>query len=190
MGVLYLFRAICMASTQLPIANDRYYCSPQLYNSSDPNQSNISTSEFIGIIFGRVFHLLLGFGLSINGRHNYCGDYLYSGHTVILTLGKLFDYLFNVSFTFSILIGYLVLREYLMPQRIRTLIWKLFNLLVLGLAIAGVVCILVSRGHYLIDVILAYFVTTRLFWIYHTLAYNHILRVSEVFLCSPYIFYL
>ncbi len=30
MGVLYLFRAICMASTQLPIANKNYYCSPQV----------------------------------------------------------------------------------------------------------------------------------------------------------------
>lgn len=88
MGVLYLFRAICMISTVLPIANHNYYCSPQLFNTSDPRTVQMSTGEYTAIIFSRVFHMLTGFGLSINGKHNYCGDYLYSGHTVILTLSK------------------------------------------------------------------------------------------------------
>ena len=31
-------------------------------------------------------------------------------------------------------------------------------------------------GHYSIDCILAYYVTTRMWWIYHTLAHNNILK--------------
>lgn len=34
--------------------------------------------------------LIAGGGLSITGSHNMCGDYLYSGHTVMLTLTYLF----------------------------------------------------------------------------------------------------
>lgn len=38
----------------------------------------------------RVLQLLSGGGLSITGSHLLCGDFLYSGHTVILTLTYLF----------------------------------------------------------------------------------------------------
>lgn len=74
--------------------------------------------------------------------------------------------------------AYLFLREYLMPVRCRTLSWKLFNLLLLCMSGSAIVSLLISRGHYLIDILLAYFVTTRVFWIYHTMAYNYTLRVS------------
>ncbi|XP_023335720.1 phosphatidylcholine:ceramide cholinephosphotransferase 1 [Eurytemora carolleeae] len=36
--------------------------------------------------------------------------------------------------------------------------------------------LLIARGHYSIDCILAYYVTTRMWWIYHTLAHNNILK--------------
>jgi shingomyelin synthase len=36
-----------------------------------------------------VFQLISGFGLSINGKHTYCGDYIYSGHTIMLTMSYL-----------------------------------------------------------------------------------------------------
>lgn len=82
MGIIYLARAICMYSTQVPaIKTD--YCAPKM----TPEQFN-SWSYYISEIFHRVFHMALGFGLSINGRHVYCGDYIFSGHTVTLTFCK------------------------------------------------------------------------------------------------------
>ena len=37
----------------------------------------------------RVVKIMSGFGLSINGQHVYCGDFIFSGHTMILILAYL-----------------------------------------------------------------------------------------------------
>lgn len=94
-------------------------------------------------------------GLSINGQHVYCGDYIYSGHTVILTVSSL------------------LIQEYT-PRKWRPLHW--FSWLVTCL---GVVFVMVAHGHYTVDVLIAYYVTTRVFWMYHTMASNTILKVGE-----------
>lgn len=82
MGIIYLARAICMTSTQVPLIKSDY-CAPKM----TPEQ-RASWSYYLPEIFRRVFHLMLGFGLSINGKHVYCGDYIFSGHTVTLTFCK------------------------------------------------------------------------------------------------------
>lgn len=82
MGIIYLARAICMASTQVPLIKTDY-CAPKM----TPEQYQ-SWSYYLSEISYRVFHMMLGFGLSINGRHVYCGDYIFSGHTVTLTFCK------------------------------------------------------------------------------------------------------
>uniref|UniRef100_T1IPF2 Sphingomyelin synthase-like domain-containing protein n=1 Tax=Strigamia maritima TaxID=126957 RepID=T1IPF2_STRMM len=46
------------------------------------------------------------------------------------------------------------------------------------LSLTGVIMVLISRGHYTVDVIIAYYVTTRLFWIYHTIANNSTLKMT------------
>lgn len=81
-----------------------------------------------------------------------------------------------------------MLREYLMPSRCRTVSWKLFNILVIASSFTGIISISISRGHYLIDILLAYYVTTRVFWIYHTLANNYSLRVCT-YMCV-YVYYM
>ena len=78
MSVLYFLRSITMYVTVFPVASTTYYCSPKTANSTTAL-----------IIAKRAFQLMSGFGLSINGKHTYCGDYMYSGHTVMLVLGYL-----------------------------------------------------------------------------------------------------
>ncbi|XP_075678092.1 uncharacterized protein LOC113794756 [Dermatophagoides pteronyssinus] len=149
LGIIYFFRALCLASTQLPLASKNYSCSPQLKNSSQ--YENITSLQFIEIIVSRVFYMSLGMGLSINGHHTFCGDYIFSGHTVMLVL------------------SYLIQQEYLLPSRRRTLAWRCVDIIQIVMTVTSIICILIARGHYFIDIIIAYYVTTRIFWIYHTL---------------------
>lgn len=48
-------------------------------------------------------------------------------------------------------------------------------------ALVGVIFVLVAHGHYTIDVLIAYYVTTRMFWTYHTLANNSALMKVSFF---------
>ncbi|XP_050430323.1 phosphatidylcholine:ceramide cholinephosphotransferase 2-like isoform X2 [Adelges cooleyi] len=142
LSLLYLLRSVTMFVTVLPVSSTTYYCSPK-ENSTNPV-----------LIARRVLQLFSGFGLSINGKHTYCGDYIYSGHTAILVM------------------SYLMIAEY-SPKKWYILHWASWLM-----AVIGVIMVLIAHGHYTIDVIIAYFVTTRLFWIYHTLANNTNLKQS------------
>ncbi|XP_060793801.1 phosphatidylcholine:ceramide cholinephosphotransferase 2 [Neoarius graeffei] len=141
MGMLYLYRIITMYITTLPVPSTHMNCAPKLYGDS------------VGKVY-RVFQLVSGGGLSITGSHMMCGDFLYSGHTVILTL------------------TYLFISEY-SP---RWMWW--YHLICWLLSLVGVVFILVAHEHYSVDVVVAYFVTSRLFYWYHTMANNQSLRDS------------
>lgn len=143
LSLLYLLRSVTMFVTVLPMSSTTYYCSPKA-NSTNPV-----------LIARRVFQLFSGFGLSINGKHTFCGDYIYSGHTTILVM------------------SYLIIVEY-SPRRWYILHWGSWLM-----AAIGVLMVLIAHGHYTVDVIIAYLVTTRLFWIYHTLANNVYLKHSS-----------
>ena len=75
-GLHYYYRAITMFVTVLPVADTTYRCADKL------NSTEITP----GVIARRVLKLLSGFGLSINGEHIYCGDYIYSGHSMTLIM--------------------------------------------------------------------------------------------------------
>ncbi|CAD5221934.1 unnamed protein product [Bursaphelenchus okinawaensis] len=141
-SLLYFGRCVTMFVTQVPVADQNYYCSPKL---SGENRT-------IGAIFLRALRVLSGVGLSINGKHTLCGDYIYSGHTVVFVT------------------CYLFIREY-SPRR-----WKLLHYTSAVASLVGVTCVVISRGHYTVDVILAYWISTRVFWQYHTMAAFAVLK--------------
>lgn len=60
----------------------------------------------------------------------------------------------------------------------RSILWASFHAISLASSLAGVIFILVARGHYLIDVLIAYFITTATFYMYHTIIYNKSLRYA------------
>merc|ERR1711974_154936 len=105
------------------------------------------------IIVQRVLTILSGGGLSINGKHVLCGDYIFSGHTATL------------------LLSYLVVRQYSGSRALQTVC--------LLLSVLGVTFLLLGRGHYTIDVVVAYYITTRLWGLYHLLAENKDLQTAS-----------
>ena len=81
LGLLYGYRAVTMFVTVLPIANPKYECDPKL--------SETGQSLTVTIVIKRAVKILSGMGLSMNGQHVYCGDFIYSGHTMIFVLSYL-----------------------------------------------------------------------------------------------------
>lgn len=74
-----------------------------------------------------------------------CGDLIVSGHTL------------------SLFIGEMTFKQYA-PKKLNWL-----SYILTGCSVAGVVCILLARKHYTIDVVLGYYLATRTFWSYHSL---------------------
>lgn len=140
LSLLYFMRSITMFVTVLPVSSETYGCSPQSNHTDLPE------------ILYRSAKLFFGMGLTINGQHQYCGDYIYSGHTTILVM------------------SYLMISEY-SPKRMLWLHWVTWLM-----SFSGVLMVLLSHSHYTVDVILGYFITTRLFWMYHTCANNAALK--------------
>ncbi|XP_035668704.1 phosphatidylcholine:ceramide cholinephosphotransferase 1-like [Branchiostoma floridae] len=138
-GTLYLLRCITMYVTTLPVPGMHFRCSPKIHGN-------------LSAMFDRAMTMMFGLGLSITGSHHLCGDYLFSGHTVILT------------------ITYLFIKEY-SPRG-----WFILHWCTWLVSCIGIFCILLAHDHYTIDVVVAYFITTRLFWIYHTLANHEVLK--------------
>lgn len=131
------------------------------------------------VVFVRTLQLVSGGGLQINGKHTFCGDYIYSGHTLVLVMTYLvvkeckkktqhFYVLKKKSSNKCFLLD--------SPRRYWHLHW-----IVWLVSSTGIFCILISRGHYTIDVLIAYYITTRVFWLYHTLANTPSLQVQKYF---------
>ncbi|VDM54609.1 unnamed protein product [Angiostrongylus costaricensis] len=142
-SLLYLMRCITMIVTQVPVADPNFLCSPKFGKNG----------TFWEIVL-RGLKMVAGIGLNVSGKDTLCGDYIYSGHTIVLVVSALF-------------IG-----EY-SPRR-----WRILHAFYWLVAFVGVVFLVISRGHYTLDVILSYFICTRVFWSYHTMVAHPTLRLS------------
>ncbi|KAA0189122.1 Sphingomyelin synthetase [Fasciolopsis buskii] len=142
-GTVFLLRSITMIITSLSVPGEHLMgkCTRSTFTNST-------------VRFERFLDIWLGFGMSIRGIQT-CGDYMFSGHTTMLTLLNFF------------------VTEYAPRniQLIHTFSWVL-NLF-------GVFFILASHEHYSIDVFVAIYVSSRLFLYYHCLANSRILHQED-----------
>ncbi|CAF3699076.1 unnamed protein product [Rotaria sordida] len=137
-GTIFFLRSITMLVTSLSVPGPHLECIPEQYGT---------TRE----IFSRWLQIFIFQGLSIHGIRS-CGDYMFSGHTVMLTL-------LNHCIT-----------EYTTSD------FYVIHLLSWFCNIFGMILILAAHEHYSIDVFIAFFLTSRLFLYYHSLANNAVLH--------------
>ncbi|CAF1234117.1 unnamed protein product [Rotaria magnacalcarata] len=137
-GTIFFLRSITMLVTSLSVPGHHLDCTPRAYGTSRE------------ILF-RCVQIFLFQGLSIQGVRS-CGDYMFSGHTVMLTL-------LNHCIT-----------EYTTSD------FYVIHLLSWFCNIFGMILILAAHEHYSIDVFIAFFLTSRLFLYYHSLANNVVLH--------------
>ncbi|XP_030059084.1 sphingomyelin synthase-related protein 1 isoform X2 [Microcaecilia unicolor] len=132
MGTVFLLRCVTMFVTSLSVPGQHLQCSGKVYDN-------------FWAKLQRAFAIWSGFGMTLTGVHT-CGDYMFSGHTVVLTMLNFF------------------VTEYT-PRS-----WNFLHTLSWVLNLFGIFFILAAHEHYSIDVFIAFYITTRLFLYYHTLA--------------------
>merc|ERR1719400_609963 len=133
-GTIFMLRCVTMLITSLSVPGTHLECQPRPY----------------GDLWNKVHNAYIiwsGAGMSLQGVRT-CGDYMFSGHTVSLTLLNFF------------ITEYTSRRIYFL----HTFTW-LLNCF-------GVFFILAAHEHYSIDVFVAFYITSRLFLYYHTLVNN------------------
>jgi len=133
-GTIFLLRCVTMLITSLSVPGVHLDCKPRPYG----NWANRVYNAYI---------IWSGAGMSIQGVRT-CGDYMFSGHTVTITLLNFF------------ITEYTSRRIYFL----HTFTWVL--------SCFGVFFILAAHEHYSIDVFVAFYITSRLFLYYHTLVNN------------------
>lgn len=132
MGTVFLLRCCTMFVTSLSVPGQHLKCASKSYGDT------------LGKI-QRAIAIWSGFGMTLTGVQT-CGDYMFSGHTVVITMLNFF------------------VTEYT-PRN-----WNLIHTISWVLNLFGIFFILAAHEHYSIDVFIAFYITTRLFLYYHTLA--------------------
>ncbi|KAH0561578.1 sphingomyelin synthase-related 1 isoform X1 [Cotesia glomerata] len=150
-GTVFLLRCVTMLITSLSVPGAHLQCQPR------PTPDDPWAKTAYGELYNKIsmaYVIWRGAGMSIQGVRT-CGDYMFSGHTVALTMLNFF------------------ITEYTPRQLyfLHTFTWML-NMF-------GIFFILAAHEHYSIDVFVAFYITSRLFLYYHTLANNQALMQRD-----------
>jgi hypothetical protein len=152
MGVLFLYRAILIPVTNLPVPNLTKNCSQVLIENYTEIESLGLTSEIIPS-FWQLLNGAIEVGKTMGMDIRYCGDYMYSGHTLCLVCLSNFIYLYLPG-----IIG----------TKANSGFYKFFRVLSWFLVHAALVLILLAKEHYTIDVLVAYFFSSATIKVYHS----------------------
>ncbi|KAK4879852.1 hypothetical protein RN001_007998 [Aquatica leii] len=144
-GTVFLLRCVTMLITSLSVPGTHLQCRPKNFTSQDNN-----VFSDVAVKVSQAYVIWSGAGLSIQGVRT-CGDYMFSGHTVALTMLNFF------------------ITEYT-PRHLYFL-----HILTWIMNMFGIFFILAAHEHYSIDVFVAFYITSRLFLYYHTLSNNQAL---------------
>lgn len=148
-GTVFLLRCITMLITSLSVPGAHLQCQPRKYAVQ-----GFSTFEDLAAKLSQAYTIWRGAGMSIQGVRT-CGDYMFSGHTVALTMLNFFITEYTPRYIYYL----------------HTLSWMM-NMF-------GIFFILAAHEHYSIDVFVAFYITSRLFLYYHTLANNQALMSRD-----------
>ena len=142
-GTLFLYRGFLMYMTLLPRPSKSLNCEYQINSTSQIIQDTIT--------------FWLSMGLSANGEHKYCGDYMYSGHTAtILCLHLYILEYFPKSKTKGLRFVKKFFNNYL-AWVVRFDHWKLLIKIPMTIfSTVAILAILITHNHYTIDVVIAY----------------------------------
>ncbi|VDN83656.1 unnamed protein product [Brugia pahangi] len=134
-GIMYGLRAVVLGLTFLPpsFQNRDEICLPQV------NRTAMYATE----ITTRFVTYVVTLGLTSGQDKILCGDLMFSGHTVVLT------------------IMYFTLLQYT-PRRLVYL-----RYIAAPLTYIGIAALVISGGHYTMDVLVAYWLTSHIFYAYH-----------------------
>ncbi|KAL9657989.1 hypothetical protein ABK040_016639 [Willaertia magna] len=152
-GFLLYLRALCIAITVFPVPS--VILQAKCQNFID----KVRLSKV-----NLFLQLVLGAGTSgMNENISTCGDYVFSGHTLTLTIISFF------------------IRKYLATLYTNTNRWLSLTIRIIAhlLNFIGMTFIIVSREHYSVDVVLGYFLTIVVCQYYHSLVFISTSRSND-----------
>lgn len=141
-GTLYIYRSFTTVVTSLPVPGLHVVCQP--YYGENYN--------FV-YVMKQTFKTLSGFGMQMtNDPKLACGGYLFSGHTVVILSSLLYNFRY-------------------IPQHIflHNIIYKIWRYISITMSSIGILCVILAHEHYTVDVVVAYYFITRLFWGTHSI---------------------